>query len=118
MSIKILRTSEITNTDAEGRLVVADGVAYAQKDLKADIILDMATLTGAQGANTGKIHAALLTNNDAWESVAVATGKKCGDLCYPIIYAPELHFSEFKSEIADMKNSVAVREFYQRQSTY
>lgn len=101
------KTSEITNTDAEGRLVVADGVAYAQKDLKADIILDMATLTGAQGANTGKIHAALLTNNDAWESVAVATGKKCGDLCYPIIYAPELHFSEFKSEIADMKNSVA-----------
>lgn len=39
---------EINNTDAEGRLVLADGVAYAQKDLKADIILDMATLTGAQ----------------------------------------------------------------------
>ena len=42
------RTVEINNTDAEGRLVLADGVAYAQKDLKADIILDMATLTGAQ----------------------------------------------------------------------
>lgn len=39
---------EINNTDAEGRLVLADGVAYAQKDLKANIILDMATLTGAQ----------------------------------------------------------------------
>lgn len=42
------RTVEINNTDAEGRLVLSDGVAYAQKDLKANIILDMATLTGAQ----------------------------------------------------------------------
>lgn len=42
------RTVEINNTDAEGRVVLADGVSYAQKDLKANIILDMATLTGAQ----------------------------------------------------------------------
>lgn len=42
------RTVEINNTDAEGRLVLADGVAFAQKNLKATIILDMATLTGAQ----------------------------------------------------------------------
>ena len=40
---------EINNTDAEGRLVVSDGVFYARKDLKADIIVDMCTLTGAQG---------------------------------------------------------------------
>jgi probable aminopeptidase NPEPL1 len=93
------KTSETTNTDAEGRLVLADGVAFARKDLKADIILDMATLTGAQGSNTGKLHAALLTNSDKWESVAVATGKKCGYLCFPIIFAPELLFKEFKSEI-------------------
>jgi probable aminopeptidase NPEPL1 len=39
---------EINNTDAEGRLVLSDGVVYASKDLSADIILDMATLTGAQ----------------------------------------------------------------------
>lgn len=42
------RTVEINNTDAEGRLVLADGVSYASRDLKANIILDMATLTGAQ----------------------------------------------------------------------
>lgn len=101
------KTSETTNTDAEGRLVLADGVAYACKDLKADIIVDMATLTGAQGSNTGKLHAALLTNNEKWESATVETGKKCGDLCFPIIFAPELLFKEFKSEIADMRNSVA-----------
>ncbi|CAG0908667.1 unnamed protein product, partial [Cyprideis torosa] len=42
------RTVEVNNTDCEGRLVVADGVAFAEKDLKADVIVDMATLTGAQ----------------------------------------------------------------------
>lgn len=42
---------EINNTDAEGRLVLSDGVVYASKDLSADIILDMATLTGAQVCN-------------------------------------------------------------------
>lgn len=46
--IFFFRTVEINNTDAEGRLVLADGVAYAQLNLKANIILDMATLTGAQ----------------------------------------------------------------------
>lgn len=40
------KTVEINNTDAEGRLVLADGVAYAKKDLKANVIVDMATLTG------------------------------------------------------------------------
>lgn len=48
MSVYFCRTVEINNTDAEGRLVLSDGVVYANKDLSADIILDMATLTGAQ----------------------------------------------------------------------
>ena len=48
------RTVEVNNTDAEGRLVLGDGVAYASKDLKADVIVDMATLTGAQGLATGE----------------------------------------------------------------
>lgn len=51
------RTVEINNTDAEGRLVLADGVAYAHRDLKADIILDMATLTGAQVIKNQRITA-------------------------------------------------------------
>ena len=42
------KTVEINNTDAEGRLVLGDGVAYARKDLKADVVVDMATLTSAQ----------------------------------------------------------------------
>lgn len=103
------KTVEINNTDAEGRLVLGDGVAYARKDLKADIVLDMATLTGAQGTTTGQDHAALLTNNAQWEDSAVTAGLQCGEMVYPIIFAPESHFKEFKSAVADMKNSVANR---------
>ena len=103
------RSVEINNTDAEGRLVLGDGVAYASKDLKADIILDMATLTGAQGVSTGKYHGAVLTNNETWEKASVVAGRMSGDLTHPIVYCPELHFSEFNSAVADMKNSVADR---------
>lgn len=103
------RTVEINNTDAEGRLVLADGVVYANQDLKANIILDMATLTGAQGIATGKYHAAVLTNNGEWEDVLMDAGLSSGDLVFPIPFCPELHFSEFTSAVADMKNSVADR---------
>ncbi len=88
-------------------MVLGDGVAYAEKDLKADIIIDMATLTGAQGISTGKHHAAVLTNNSKWETGCIEAGRNSADLVFPIVFSPELHFSEFNSEIADMKNSVA-----------
>ncbi|RZF35984.1 hypothetical protein LSTR_LSTR005397 [Laodelphax striatellus] len=101
------RTVEINNTDAEGRLVLSDGVVYARFDLNANIILDMATLTGAQAVATGKYHGAVLTNSSDWESTAVRAGLVSGDLLFPIPYAPELHFTEFASAVADMKNSVA-----------
>uniref|UniRef100_A0A4W2I7Z0 Probable aminopeptidase NPEPL1 n=1 Tax=Bos indicus x Bos taurus TaxID=30522 RepID=A0A4W2I7Z0_BOBOX len=104
------KTVEINNTDAEGRLVLADGVSYACKDLGADIILDVATLTGAQGIATGKYHAAVLTNSAEWEAACVKAGRQCGDLVHPLVYCPELHFSEFTSAVADMKNSVADRD--------
>ncbi|XP_005996253.1 probable aminopeptidase NPEPL1 [Latimeria chalumnae] len=98
------KTVEINNTDAEGRLVLAEGVVYACKDLKADIILDIATLTGAQGITTGKYHAALLTNNEEWEHACVKAGQNSGDLVQPLVYCPEFHFSDFSSAMADMKN--------------
>ncbi|XP_077982867.1 putative aminopeptidase NPEPL1 [Glandiceps talaboti] len=103
------RSVEINNTDAEGRLVLADGVSYASRDLKSDIIVDMATLTGAQGICTGKLHGAILTNNEKWETACVKAGKTSGDLVFPLVYCPELHFHEFASAIADMKNSVGDR---------
>ena len=63
---KNIPNMQINNTDAEGRLVLSDGVAYARRDLKADIIVDMCTLTGAQGVATGRYHAAHMTNNEGW----------------------------------------------------
>lgn len=103
------RTVEINNTDAEGRLVLADGVVYAARNLNAQVIIDMATLTGAQGIATGKYHGAILTNSATWERDAVSMSLISGDLLFPLVYSPELHFSEFNSYVADMKNSVADR---------
>lgn len=103
------KTVEINNTDAEGRLVLADGVAYAARDLGADIILDMCTLTGAQGVSTGRHHASHLSNCENWETALAEAGRKSGDLSFPAVYCPELHFQEFNSAVADMKNSVADR---------
>ena len=105
------RTVEINNTDAEGRLVVGDGVAYARKDLEADMVVDMCTLTGAQGTSTGRYHAAHLTNRREWSQFCAEAGRSSGDLSFPLVYCPELHFAEFNSAVADMKNSVAVSCF-------
>ena len=55
-------------------------VYYARKDLKAELILDMATLTGAQGIATGRHHGGLLTNRESWETATIKAGRSSGDL--------------------------------------
>ncbi|XXQ31699.1 Cytosol aminopeptidase domain-containing protein [Plasmodiophora brassicae] len=103
------KTVEVNNTDAEGRLVLADGVHYASKHLNPDIIVDMATLTGAQGIATGVHHAALYCDDEGLEKSCLTAGRRSGDLCHALPFAPEFFFREFKSKVADMKNSVACR---------
>nr|CCC94839.1 putative aminopeptidase [Trypanosoma congolense IL3000] len=105
------KTVEINNTDAEGRLVLGDGVYHASALLsyKPDIIVDMATLTGAQGIATGAYHAALYANTQEIEDRFVNAGRSCGDLCFPIVHCPEFHVAEFRSTVADSRNSVAGR---------
>lgn len=103
------RTVEVNNTDAEGRLVLSDGCYYASKYLNPKIIIDIATLTGAQLITTGKKHGALYCNDDDLEAAAIKAGKFSGDLTFPIVYVPEFHKKEFASAVADMKNSVADR---------
>lgn len=103
------KTVEVNNTDAEGRLVLADGVFYASRDLNPAYIIDIATLTGAQLIATGKNHAAIYCNDDDFEALAIASGKYTGDLTFPVPYAPEFYRAEFKSQVADFKNSVADR---------
>ena len=103
------KTVEINNTDAEGRLVLSDGVAYATRHLDPQVMIDMATLTGAQGVATGKYFGAVYSNDEKLEQIAVEAGKFSGDLCHPVPFAPEFFRPEFKSAVADMKNSVADR---------
>jgi probable aminopeptidase NPEPL1 len=103
------KTVEINNTDAEGRLLLADGVSYAARVLKADVIIDAATLTGAQLVATGRRHAAIVSNREGLEQLAVESGRSSGDLTHPLPFAPEFFQAEFKSVVADMRNSVKDR---------
>lgn len=103
------KTVEINNTDAEGRLVLADGVSYAARVLHADTILDAATLTGAQAVATGNLHASIFSNTAKLEKIVVAAGFASGDLTHPLMFAPEFYKREFRSPIADMRNSVSNR---------
>lgn len=103
------RTVEINNTDAEGRLVLSDGLTWLAKNTSPDYLVDLATLTGAQAIATGKRHAALYCTDEALETSAVAAGKHSGDLVHPLPFAPELFRAEFRSPIADMRNSVKDR---------
>ncbi|MCB9654201.1 MAG: leucyl aminopeptidase family protein [Deltaproteobacteria bacterium] len=103
------KTVEINNTDAEGRLLLADAVSYAARILKASIVLDAATLTGAQSIATGINHAAFISNDADLEQLAVTLGRQCGDLVHPLPFAPEFFQQEFRSPVADMRNSVKTR---------
>lgn len=104
------KTVEVNNCDAEGRLVLGDGVAHATKHIPdLNLVVDMATLTGAQLVATGKKHAGILANTQELEQQAVAAGLRSGDLTYPLLYAPEILKEEFNSKVADMKNSVKDR---------
>jgi len=103
------KTVEVNNTDAEGRLVLADGCAYAAKHLSPSVIFDIATLTGAQLISTGKKFGAVMTNDEALEDLGRSVGVFSGDLVHPIPYCPEFFRAEFASSVADMKNSVADR---------
>jgi probable aminopeptidase NPEPL1 len=103
------KSVEINNTDAEGRLVLADGCYWAHKTFAPSVIADIATLTGAQLIATGKNHAAIYCSDEGLEQQAIAAGKLSGDLIFPVPYCPEFYRNEFRSTIADMKNSVADR---------
>jgi leucyl aminopeptidase len=96
-------TVEIQNTDAEGRLILADALSYAKK-YKPELVIDLATLTGAASAITGPFGTAMVGSADQKTKAALG---KCGDEVYERI--AELPFwSEYgdllKSEIADLKN--------------
>jgi probable aminopeptidase NPEPL1 len=103
------RTVEINNTDAEGRLVLSDGLCWVARNYRPDLLVDLATLTGAQAVATGKRHAALYCTDEELEMRAIRAGRHSGELVHPLPYAPELFRHEYRSPVADMRNSVKDR---------
>jgi leucyl aminopeptidase len=101
------RTIEILNTDAEGRLVLADALCYAV-ELGATHIVDVATLTGAVTTALGDVCYAVLTNNDQFASRFEAAAKDVGEKTWRLPMFKE--YDEFiKSDVADQKNTGGTR---------
>jgi leucyl aminopeptidase len=97
------KTIECLNTDAEGRLILADALAYAV-DLKANHLIDLATLTGSCMIALGYDVAGLMSNNEAWSQKVLAASQAAGEKAWPLPMFP--HYKEMiKSDIADMKNT-------------
>jgi leucyl aminopeptidase len=97
------KTIEVLNTDAEGRLILADALAYAV-DSKANHIVDLATLTGACMIALGGEVAGLMSNDDAWSQKVLAASKAVGEKAWPLpMFA---HYRDMiKSEVADIRNT-------------
>jgi len=96
------KTVEVLNTDAEGRLVLADALVEAAKD-NPDEIIDIATLTGAQLVALGALMAGAMGNNDQLREAIVAAGTAAGESLWPMPLPPELRAS-LDSPIADLAN--------------
>ena len=97
------RTIEVHNTDAEGRLVLADVLSVAV-DLGVSKIVDLATLTGACVVALGNDVAGLMTNDQSWCNEVAAAARKCGEPVWQLPMYPELYDDLIKGEVADIKN--------------
>jgi leucyl aminopeptidase len=97
------RTVEVFNTDAEGRLVLADALAYADAHLEPDVLIDMATLTGAASQGLGRRHGALYTADDQLAAELTAAGEASGEHLWrmPLV---EDYRSALDSEVADLSH--------------
>ncbi len=95
---------EINNTDAEGRVVLADAIGYARKELGAAAIIDLATLTGACVVALGDWAAGLWSTDEELKSRLLAASDRSGDRLWPMpLYAE--YSEQIKSDIALIKNS-------------
>lgn len=97
------KTVEIGNTDAEGRLVLADAFAYVIRNYKPKRIIDIATLTGACVIALGHDHAGLVSSDDNLAQELLAASKKTDDRIWRLPIYPELK-DAVKSKIADIRN--------------
>lgn len=96
------KTIEVINTDAEGRLVLADALAYARK-LGATHLIDLATLTGAVSVALGDVRVGALGNHQKWMSSVLRSAEHCGEKFWQLPMDDE-YAEQIKSKIADLKN--------------
>ncbi|WP_309641558.1 leucyl aminopeptidase family protein [Flavobacterium sp.] len=96
-------TIEIIDTDAEGRLILADGLSYLIKNYKPEIIVDIATLTGSSVGTFGYECAALFTNNQTIAQKLQHSGDEIGERLWPLPLW-DAYKSDIESDIADVKN--------------
>jgi leucyl aminopeptidase len=102
------KTVEVNNTDAEGRLILADALAYSV-ELGADRIIDLATLTGAVLIALGSTYAALISNDDALATQVQEAAERTGELAWRLPLHPE--YKELtKGTAADLTNAAAKRK--------
>ncbi|WFE33566.1 leucyl aminopeptidase family protein [Micromonospora sp. WMMD975] len=99
-------TSESTNSDAEGRLVLADALAYAVRELKPDLLVDLATLTGANAVALGKRHAALYSDDDDLATDLLAAINAAGEGAWRMPLTDD-YLEYLASDIADLHSSPA-----------
>jgi leucyl aminopeptidase len=98
------KTVEVINTDAEGRLVLADGLAFADINLDPDYVVDIATLTGAASLGLGRQYAAMYTRNKALAHTLAEIGERTGDRVWhmPLI---DDYTDGLESDIADLNHT-------------
>lgn len=96
------KTSEVLNTDAEGRLILADALALAAEE-SPDAMVDLATLTGACMVALGEKIAGLMGNTDDWCNQVKAAGDRAGEPLWPMPLPAE-YAKQLESEVADLKN--------------
>jgi leucyl aminopeptidase len=97
------KTMEIVNTDAEGRVILSDSLAYAAEQ-KPDAIIDFATLTGACQVALGDHATGLMSNNQALADALLAAGQKSGDRCWQLPLW-KVYGEQIKTAMADVRNS-------------
>jgi len=96
-------TVEVTNPDAEGRLILADALWYARRD-GATHIVDLATLTGAMRAGMGDVYAGVFSPDADWRDAVVQAGNATGDLAWPWPLHPRYR-TLIESTVADLRNN-------------
>jgi leucyl aminopeptidase len=96
-------TVEVTNPDAEGRLILADALWWARRD-GATHLVDLATLTGAMRAGMGDLYAGIFASDDSWRDAVVQAGNASGDLAWPWPLHPRYR-SLIESAVADLRNT-------------